>query len=122
MACASTTAWSKVKAFDARTGAPLWSFDPKVPGQAAVLRELGYTNLVESASIDEVHRFLLTGIAAHQQQLAGRVLEQWQAKDGMLAQLSQFPNARFADGQEAVAELLRTQVNALELLKKKLEG
>lgn len=32
-------------------------------GQAAVLRELGYTNLVESASIDEVHRFLLTGIA-----------------------------------------------------------
>ena len=63
---------------------------------------------------------LLTGIATHQQQLAGRVLEQWQAKDGMLAQLSQFPNARFADGQEAVAELLRTQVNALELLKKKL--
>ena len=32
-------------------------------GQAAVLRELGYSNLVESASIDEVHRFLLTGIA-----------------------------------------------------------
>jgi ABC-type amino acid transport substrate-binding protein len=32
-------------------------------GQAAVLRELGYANLVESASIDEVHRFLLTGIA-----------------------------------------------------------
>ena len=31
-----STAWSKVKAFDARTGAPLWSFDPKVPGQAAV--------------------------------------------------------------------------------------
>ena len=52
---------------------------------------------------------LLTGIAAHQQQLAGHVLEQWQAKEGMLAQLSQFPNARFADGQEAVAELLRTQ-------------
>jgi ABC-type amino acid transport substrate-binding protein len=32
-------------------------------GQAAMLRELGYSNLVESASIDEVHRFLLTGIA-----------------------------------------------------------
>jgi ABC-type amino acid transport substrate-binding protein len=32
-------------------------------GQAAVLRELGYSNLVEAASIDEVHRFLLTGIA-----------------------------------------------------------
>ena len=25
-----TTAWSMVKAFDARTGAPLWSYDPKV--------------------------------------------------------------------------------------------
>lgn len=32
-------------------------------GQAAMLRELGYSNLVEAASIDEVHRFLLTGIA-----------------------------------------------------------
>ncbi len=26
-----TTAWSKVRAYDARTGAPLWSYDPKVP-------------------------------------------------------------------------------------------
>lgn len=32
-------------------------------GQAAMLRELGYPNVVESASIDEVHRFLLAGIA-----------------------------------------------------------
>jgi ABC-type amino acid transport substrate-binding protein len=32
-------------------------------GQAAVLKELGYENLVEAASIDEVHRFLLKGIA-----------------------------------------------------------
>ena len=31
-----TTAWSKVRAFDARTGAPLWSFDPKVPGEWGV--------------------------------------------------------------------------------------
>ena len=29
----TTTAWSKVFAFDARTGKPLWSFDPKVPGE-----------------------------------------------------------------------------------------
>ena len=27
-----TTAWSKVMAFDAKTGKPLWSYDPKVPG------------------------------------------------------------------------------------------
>ena len=29
----TTTAWSKVFAFDARTGKPLWSFDPKAPGE-----------------------------------------------------------------------------------------
>ncbi|SHN50606.1 PQQ-dependent dehydrogenase, methanol/ethanol family [Erythrobacter sanguineus] len=31
-----TTAWSKVKAFDAATGKPLWEYDPKVPGETAV--------------------------------------------------------------------------------------
>jgi ABC-type amino acid transport substrate-binding protein len=31
--------------------------------QAAILRELGYKNLVEAKSIDEVHRFLLAGMA-----------------------------------------------------------
>jgi quinohemoprotein ethanol dehydrogenase len=31
-----STAWSKVKAYDAATGAPLWDFDPKVPGETAV--------------------------------------------------------------------------------------
>ena len=30
-----STAWSKVKAFDARTGRLLWAYDPKVPGQFA---------------------------------------------------------------------------------------
>jgi quinohemoprotein ethanol dehydrogenase len=29
----TTTAWSKVYAFDARTGKPLWAYDPKVPGE-----------------------------------------------------------------------------------------
>ena len=29
----TTTAWSKVYAFDARTGKSLWSYDPKVPGE-----------------------------------------------------------------------------------------
>jgi quinohemoprotein ethanol dehydrogenase len=29
----TTTAWSKVFAFDAKSGKPLWSFDPKVPGE-----------------------------------------------------------------------------------------
>lgn len=31
-----TTAWSKVKAFDAATGEKLWEYDPKVPGETAV--------------------------------------------------------------------------------------
>ena len=31
-----TSAWSKVYAFDARTGKPLWNFDPKVPGQTGI--------------------------------------------------------------------------------------
>lgn len=31
----TTTAWSKVFAFDAKSGAPLWSYDPKVPGEKA---------------------------------------------------------------------------------------
>lgn len=31
-----TTAWSKVKAFDAATGEPLWDYDPQVPGETAV--------------------------------------------------------------------------------------
>lgn len=31
-----TTAWSKVKAFDATTGAKLWEYDPEVPGETAV--------------------------------------------------------------------------------------
>jgi len=31
-----TTAWSKVKAFDAATGEPLWQYDPQVPGETAV--------------------------------------------------------------------------------------
>lgn len=31
-----TTAWSKIYAFDAKTGRQLWKFDPKVPGEWAV--------------------------------------------------------------------------------------
>ena len=31
-----TSAWSKVFALDAKTGAPLWTYDPKVPGQAGI--------------------------------------------------------------------------------------
>ena len=63
---------------------------------------------------------LLIAIGEHQQQLAAQVLEQWKAADGMAAQLSKFPNERYADAEEAVADLVRVQVTALDGLKKKL--
>ena len=63
---------------------------------------------------------LLIAIGQHQQQLAETVLAQWQAKDGMAAQLQTFPNARFALPSEAIADILRTHVTALDGLKKKL--
>src|SRR5260370_26544932 len=31
-----TSAWSKVIALNAKTGAPLWNYDPRVPGKAAI--------------------------------------------------------------------------------------
>ncbi|MWV16577.1 imelysin [Pseudomonas sp. L-22-4S-12] len=63
---------------------------------------------------------LLIAIGEHQTQLSARVLGQWQAQDGMAAQLKTFPNARYAEATEAVGELLRAQVSALDGLKKKL--
>ena len=38
----------------------------------------------------------------------------------MLAQLQAFPNERYADGKEAIAAILRSQVTGLEGMKKKL--
>src|SRR5690606_1027379 len=31
-----STAWSKVKAYDAKTGEPVWEYDPQVPGETAI--------------------------------------------------------------------------------------
>ncbi|OCX16659.1 imelysin [Stutzerimonas xanthomarina] len=63
---------------------------------------------------------LLIAIGEHQQQLASEILEQWKAADGMAAQLSKFPNERYVDAAEAIADLIRVQVTALDGLKKKL--
>lgn len=63
---------------------------------------------------------LLVAIGDYQANLAREVLSEWQAKEGMHSRLSQFPNAYYADANEAIAELVRTQVNALDGLKKKL--
>jgi len=39
-----TAPWSKVYAFDAKTGKPLWKYDPKVPGEWAVKLCCGIVN------------------------------------------------------------------------------
>lgn len=63
---------------------------------------------------------LLKAIGNHQQALGQEVLDQWQAEQGMASQLKRFPNARYADANEAIAELLRAHISALDGLKKKL--
>ncbi len=63
---------------------------------------------------------LLQAIGERQKSLAEEILTRWNSKDGMLDQLSKFPNQRYADSHEAIAELLRVQVTALDTLKKKL--
>lgn len=63
---------------------------------------------------------LLVAIAAYQKNMAEDILKSWNSNDGMLAQLTKFPNQRYADSHEAIADLLRAQVTALDTLKKKL--
>lgn len=63
---------------------------------------------------------LLVAIGEHQKTLAETILAQWNTPEGMLWELSHFPNPRYADAHEAIADLLRAQVNALDTLKKKL--
>lgn len=63
---------------------------------------------------------LLEAIGEHQQKLGAEILKAWQDKDGMAAQLKAFPNDRYAEPAEAIADLLRVQVAALDGMKKKL--
>ncbi len=63
---------------------------------------------------------LLVAIGEHQKTLAEGILGQWNSHEGMLWQMSHFPNPRYADAHEAIADLLRAQVTALDTLKKKL--
>lgn len=52
---------------------------------------------------------LLEAIGTHQQQLAQDILARWKNDGGMLTQMSKFPNDRYADAHEAIAELLRVR-------------
>ncbi|NQD94483.1 imelysin [Pseudomonas sp. CrR25] len=81
-----------------------------------------FDSAIDLADAEQKNRYcpLIVAIGQHQQALAADVLGQWQADDGMAAQLKGFPNARYAEAAEAMAELLRAQVGALDGLKKKL--
>ncbi|GGJ82800.1 imelysin family protein [Pseudomonas matsuisoli] len=63
---------------------------------------------------------LIEAVAAHQRNLADEIVANWKAKDGMLHQMSHFPNERYAESSEAISDLFRAQVTALDTLKKKL--
>lgn len=63
---------------------------------------------------------LLTAIGTHQKNLSAEVLAGWTAANGMQARLGSFPNDRYAEPQEAISDLLRTQVSSVDGLKKKL--
>ncbi|MCU1715515.1 imelysin family protein [Pseudomonas sp. 5P_3.1_Bac2] len=63
---------------------------------------------------------LIIAIGDHQQELAADILNTWAEPNGIAAQLKQFPNDRYAEAPEAIAEILRTQVSAIDGLKKKL--
>jgi predicted lipoprotein len=63
---------------------------------------------------------LIVAIGEHQQELAADILKSWDEPDGIIAQLKKFPNERYAEAPEAIAEILRTQVSAIDGLKKKL--
>jgi len=63
---------------------------------------------------------LLQAIGAHQQRLSTDILQAWQGSEGMAQQFARFPNDHYADATEAIADVLRVQVTALDGLKKKL--
>lgn len=76
-------------------------------------------DLTDSAS-QQRYCPLLIAIGNHQLTLSTDVLARWTGEDGMQSRLRNFPNERYADAQEAVSDLLRTQVSAIDGLKKKL--
>jgi predicted lipoprotein len=95
---------------------------------SVVVRGLSaYEYLLFDASLDledeaqrERYCPLLSAIGQYQQELTANLHDQWQAPEGMLEQLSKFPNTRYADAQEAVADILRTEISAIDGMKKKL--
>src|ERR1700712_2143885 len=71
---------------------------------------------IDMANAEQKARYcpLLVAIGERQKALAEDILNSWNSNDGLLAQLRNVPNPRYADSHEAIAELLRVQVTALD--------
>lgn len=103
--------------------------DTAALGKASVVVQglSAYEYLLFDPSLDlsqaeQLQRYcpLLQAIAQHQTGLSADVLELWQGPEGMQQQLTKLPSTRFADSDEALAEILRSQISAIDGLKKKL--
>lgn len=81
-----------------------------------------YDETIDLTQAEQKARYcpLLIAVGEHQQNLSQKTLQQWQAKDGTAQQLQSFPNDHYADAQEAIADVLRVQISAIDGLKKKL--
>ena len=99
---------------------------PQLEGASVVVQGLTAFEYVlfdeQTAVTENRDRYcpLLTGIARHQLTLSDQVLALWQQPEGMLDKLTSFPNARYANADEALGGILRVQVTGVDTLKKKL--
>jgi predicted lipoprotein len=80
-------------------------FDTKLSGDAEPTRQ--------------THCMLLLPNTAFQEQLSGKIARQWQEHSQSFIK---FPNQSYANTNDALAEILRSEIAAIELLKSKLKA
>lgn|GEM_PF-5531493 len=55
-------AWSRVKAYDGKTGELLWSYDPKVPGELGALARNGmgsFAHALDDQGAEQLRSYLI---------------------------------------------------------------
>jgi quinohemoprotein ethanol dehydrogenase len=98
-----TTPWSKVYAFDAKTGKPLWKYDPQVPGEWAVNLCCGIVNRGVAVWKGKVIWGTLDGRLVAVDAKSGKKAWEVQATDRS-KQLSITGAPRIADGRIFIGE------------------